>query len=189
MITFVFDPEPLEQFKREALTGGFSITGSLQNLTWLWPMNNGGDTVNSILQRNFQRIWSEGQGVWQRPTDAYLAHKRKMGFSPLTMVKRRRLYDSLSAPGGTADTVSYGDAKNFYYGLNVENFDRRGGWSYPEMHDFVGDRRGVTRPFFYLRQDARNSLNTWFGLGMRDRMKQIQMRLRTARRQLRRRAA
>jgi hypothetical protein len=184
MIRFVFDPEPIEQFKRQALIGPQAIAPSTQNLTWLWGRNVNGETIPSIMQRNFQEVWAVGQSTWQRPTLAYLMSKAQLGYSPLTMVRTRRLYDSIAKPAGTGDTVSYGDAKNYYYGLNTAGFAHHDGASYPEIHNHIGDRRGVTRPFMYIMPQTARRLNQFFGMGFRQRLDEIHSRLRSIRKRM-----
>lgn len=181
-INIKYHAEPLRKFRDVALKGQTSIAGSLSNLTWLWPRKIGGWGLPEIMSRNFQEVWSRGQSGWKRPSPRYLAQKAKRGLSPLTMVRTRRLYDSLTAPGGSADSIQFGDARNYYYGVNAEAF-RQHGHSYPEIHQFRGDSTGTVRPFMWFTQPTVDRVNSWIGQNIRARLREIHgaLRMRGAR--------
>jgi len=96
----------------------------------------------------------------------------------LTMLRTHRLYRALRAPGGTADSVNFGTARNYFYGVNAEAFRGAGGWSYPEIHQFRGDSTGTTRPFMRMTPQAVENVHAWVGQCMRDRLKEISGALR-----------
>ena len=168
MVQFVYDAELLQRFRDVLVRTRSGIVPQLQNLTWLWKSTVQGRRITDLLSDNFQLVWQEGQAQWARPTDAYLMQKTKRGYSPLTLVRTGRLYDALTNPGGTPDTISFGDAQNYYYGINAEAFRDAGGWSYPEIHNHLGDRRGNVRPFMHFHPVVREKVNQWLWLGIKD---------------------
>lgn len=174
MVRVLYDPEVLRAWSKLAIQGEWGIAGSVENLTWLWPRTVKGWTLRGLLERNFQLIWQTGQKAWKRPSPAYTARKVARGLSPLTLVRTGRMYRSVAAPGGSGDTIAFGDARNYIYGLNAESFrSESGGWSYPEIHNHLGDSRGTVRRFMYVNPTTAAAVKAWMGNGFRERLMEI----------------
>lgn len=171
-MSYAFNRKALERAGRIADRGNMSMAAELKNLVWAWKEKVRGTGIMDILSENEQLIWERGQGSWKPASVAHQARKAKRGDNPLTMVQSQRLYDAATLPR-SPDNIAYGDARNFYYGVNAENFRGFGGWSYPEIHQFRGDSTGTTRPFMYITEEARAALNSWFGRVMRFRLFQL----------------
>lgn len=172
MVTMTYNPKTIARFRRVLSEGPMSMSGHVNNLAWLWKERVRGKTVADVLARNEQLVWSNGQNFWLPGSERHLAYKAKRGYSPLTLVMTHRLYNAATMPGAV-DNIAYGDARNFFYGINTENFREPGGWSYPEIHQWRGDARGVTRPFMLITDWGRRALDSWFGRAMRNKLSQL----------------
>jgi phage gpG-like protein len=144
------------------------MAAKFNNLTWMWNQRQNGRTVAEILAENERTIFAEGQGIWQGLTPKYAAWKAKRGYDPRILVKTGRMMTAATVPG-SQDNISFGDARNYYYGVNAENFRDFGGWSYPEIHQIHG-QGGKRRRFVHLLASTRQELNFFFGNAVQDEM-------------------
>lgn len=167
-----YNPTVLRQFKQLNRDYGERV----QNLTWLWRQRSKGAGIETILSDNARAImFGRGQRQWPKATPKHIERKAKVGQSTATLHMTERLTQAFTIPG-SADNISFGDAQNFYYGVNAENFRGFGGWSYPEIHNSIGDRRGVVRKFVYFLPATVRRLRVWFRSSFENEMRAMALR-------------
>ena len=160
-VSFAYDPTVLAKIRRV----NANLRSRFSNLVWLWNTKISGVGVREILEENERAIFEQGQAEWPPIAVKYRAYKIKLGYDPRILVRTGRMMRA-ATEAGSADNIAYGDARNYYYGVNAEAFRGHGGWSYPEIH-----QRGTgiaRRSFVFLRDQAIGKLKALFGQAILD---------------------
>jgi hypothetical protein len=163
-VTLTYDPSVIANIRQY----NRNLAADFQNLMWVWNYPHQGVTIPSLLATNERLIFDMNQALWIPASEKHVMFKARHGYDTRTLRMTNRMYRAATIPG-SADNVSFGDANNYYYGVNAENFRDSSGVSYPETHNTYG-HHGVVRRFVYLLQEIEFKIRALFGAAVRDRM-------------------
>lgn len=168
LVSAVYDRTIINRAKAE----NRQLNKLLTNLTWAWEERAQGTDIRKICEENEVAIFEAGQSQWVPYSEAHRKYKKKHGYDMriLVMTNNMRLAATNSQ---SPENISFGTAENFYYGVNAEAFRDFGGWSYPEIHQFIGDRRGVVRRFLFWTVQGREKALAWFGEVVRKKEREV----------------